>query len=59
MEKVYLGDGVYAIFDGESIILTTENGIEVTNTIVLDISVMYGFVDFLREVMESIGPAAS
>jgi hypothetical protein len=34
--KQYLGDGVYANYDGEFIILTTENGIEVTNEIFLD-----------------------
>jgi hypothetical protein len=34
--KVYLGDGVYADFDGYAITLTTENGVEVTNTIELD-----------------------
>jgi hypothetical protein len=36
MRKVYLGDGVYAEFDGENLILTTENGISVTNKIVLE-----------------------
>lgn len=37
MIKRYLGDGVYAEWceDGYSIRLTTENGVEVTNTIVL------------------------
>lgn len=34
--KSYLGDGVYADFDGYAIILTTENGIEMTNRIVLE-----------------------
>jgi hypothetical protein len=35
-KKEYLGDGVYVAFDDYSIILTTENGIIVTNTIYLD-----------------------
>ena len=33
--KFYLGDGAYAEFDGYSIVLTTENGIEVTNRVLL------------------------
>lgn len=37
-KKDYLGDGVYVdiYVDGESILLTTENGIEVQNSIVLE-----------------------
>ena len=34
--KEYLGDGCYVNYDGESIILTTENGVSVTNEIYLD-----------------------
>lgn len=34
--KSYLGDGVYADFDGWAIVLTTENGVATTNTIVLE-----------------------
>lgn len=34
--KLYLGDGVYAEFDGYAIVLTTENGIATTNRIVLE-----------------------
>lgn len=34
--KIYLGDAVYAEHDGFAVILTTENGIEATNTIVLE-----------------------
>ena len=40
-EKTYLGYGVYADFDGHHIVLTTEDGIETTNTIFLD-SEIYG-----------------
>ena len=36
MKKQYIGDGVYVAFDGYAIVLTTENGIDVTNTIVLE-----------------------
>lgn len=34
--KRYIGDGVYAAFDGFALTLTTENGIEVTNTVVFE-----------------------
>ena len=34
--KTYLGDGVYVGFDGHGIILTTENGLSVTNKIYLE-----------------------
>lgn len=34
--KEYLGDGAYVAFDGYALVLTTENGIETTNEIVLE-----------------------
>lgn len=34
--KEYLGDGCYVSWDGQALTLTTENGIDVTNTIVLE-----------------------
>lgn len=34
--KAYLGDGVYVEFDGYGLVLTTEDGISVTNCIVLE-----------------------
>lgn len=36
MKKVYLGDSVYADTDGFQIVLTTENGMEPSNTIFLE-----------------------
>ena len=38
--KDYLGDAVYADFDGYHIVLTTEDGVYVTNVIALEPSVM-------------------
>lgn len=38
--KVYLGDSVYADFDGYHIVLTTENGYGPSNTVYLDASVV-------------------
>lgn len=35
-QKVYLGDGAYASFDGFAITLTAENGIEATDSVVLE-----------------------
>lgn len=35
-QKAYIGDGIYADFDGYAIVLTTENGVSVTNTIVVE-----------------------
>jgi hypothetical protein len=53
MINTYLGDGVYAAFDGYNITLTTENGLEVTNTIVLEpdvLSALYEFIARLKGV---------
>ncbi|MDD1626886.1 MAG: hypothetical protein LUQ26_05335 [Methylococcaceae bacterium] len=50
MEKFYLGDGVYAIYDGVHIILTTENGIEATNAIMLEPEVMAQLFRFVEHV---------
>ena len=36
MKKVYLGDSVYAEFDGYGVTLTTENGFGPSNTIYLE-----------------------
>lgn len=49
-DKVYLGDGVYAQADDETlnITLTTENGIEATNTIVLEPEVLDALDKFVR-----------
>ncbi len=35
--KTYIGDGVYAEVDDFGLVLTTENGFEVTNRIVLEV----------------------
>lgn len=48
--KTYLGDGVYADFDGYGIVLTTENGISVTNTIVLEPEVYEALVAYQRSL---------
>lgn len=50
MEKVYLGDGVYGQFDGDQIILTTENGVVTTNTIVLDAHVTAALIVYIKRL---------
>ena len=49
-EKRYLGDGVYAIMDGADLVLTTENGVEATNRIVLEPEVFAALEEFLARV---------
>ena len=36
MDKAYLGDGAYVEFDGFALVLTAEDGIRVTNRVVLE-----------------------
>lgn len=52
MNKQYLGDGVYIEYEyGYGFILTTENGIESTNRIVLEPEV---YINFVRYVSSTI-----
>lgn len=46
--KMYLGDAVYADFDGFAFVLTTEDGISASNTIVLEPSVLDEVVAFAK-----------
>jgi hypothetical protein len=45
----YLGDGVYARFDGATLTLTTENGIEVQNIIHMDSYVVKALIHYMRK----------
>jgi hypothetical protein len=50
--KSYLGDGVYIEFGDYGIVLTTEDGISVTNRIVLEpevLDALIAFVEHLRK----------
>ena len=40
MNKTYLGDGVYVEADRGVVTLTTENGVAITNTIILEPEVL-------------------
>jgi hypothetical protein len=47
--KTYLGDGVYAVMDEYgAVVLTTENGIRATNTIVLEPEVYDALVTYVK-----------
>jgi hypothetical protein len=55
--KTYLGDGVYAAYDGWMVALTTENGYEATNTVYLEPSVLEALQKYVEQlkVMQSSG----
>lgn len=44
--KVYLGDGAYAEYDGFGIILTTEDGVSISNRIVLEPDMINRLIQF-------------
>ncbi len=49
MEKLYLGDAVYVdLTKHGEVILTTEDGIRTTNTIILEPKVLQSFLDYLQ-----------
>lgn len=50
-KREYLGDGVYVVYERGSIVLTTENGIETTNRIVLEPEVAGAFDDWIEKVL--------
>lgn len=48
--KVYIGDGCYVEFDGFEFVLTTEDGVKVTNRIILEPQVFENFLAFIEAV---------
>lgn len=52
MKKEYLGDSVYAKFEGGFLILTTENGGPASNTILLDESVYSALLEFVARLRD-------
>jgi len=54
IKKEYLGDGVYIDFKDSQIVLTTENGIEITNTIYLEPEVIVSLMDYLNKLSQQI-----
>ena len=49
MKKRYLGNGVYVEVNEDGFTLTTENGIKVTNTIMLEPAVAEALVFYIEE----------
>jgi hypothetical protein len=47
--KRYIGDSVYIAHDGYYLILTTENGEQATNTILLEPAVLDRLINFVNE----------
>ena len=50
--KQYLGDGVYADFDGFALVLTTEDGISAQNEIVLEPSVVEALLRYAATIWD-------
>lgn len=48
--KEYIGDSVYANFDGYHIVLTTENGYGPSNTIALEPPVLNCLVEYVKRL---------
>jgi len=53
MEKVYLGDSVYAEVRNGMIVLTTEDGVSVSNEICLEMYVYQALVRFVTDLTQS------
>lgn len=49
-EPSYLGDGVYVRWDGFMLCLTTENGVETTNTIYLEPEVWRALAAYVEHI---------
>lgn len=48
--KQYIGDGVYADYDGYMICLTTEDGVDIKNKIYLEPVVMKALIDYATKI---------
>ena len=56
-DKRYLGDGLYADWDGQRLIVTAENGIEATDTIYLETETWAALVDYIDGLRAKAGAA--
>ena len=50
LPKRYLGDGVYVEFDGFALVLTAENGIRATDSIVLEPDVWTALAQYISDL---------
>jgi len=53
-KRRYIGDGVYADFDGYSIILTVENGVQIAETIYLEPDVYNALTQYVEHLMPTV-----
>jgi hypothetical protein len=49
---VYLGDGLYAEYDGWQIRIYASNGVRVTNEVYLEPSVLQSFLSYIKTIRE-------
>jgi hypothetical protein len=56
-DKTYLGDAVYAAWNRGDLVLTTEDGIRATNTIILELPVLVALLEYVRPVIERASQA--
>jgi len=54
--KDYLGDSVYADFDGYAFVLTTDNGLGPSNTIVLEPQLIDALNRYVKNVYRIVAP---
>ena len=56
MKKTYLGDGVYAQYDrsAEHIILTSEDGFQITNVLYVDNIVADRLIEFIKDLQQDM-----
>ena len=53
MKKTYIGDGIYmSISSVGEVLLTTENGVETTNSIILESDIMDSVISFYNQYKE-------
>ncbi len=50
-KKQYLGDGVYVDIEHDQLVLTTDSGFRVTNTIYLDAHVQIALVQYIERMV--------
>ena len=53
----YLGDSVYAHYDGYHVVLSTDNGYGPTNSISLDDSVLASLKEYVQDIYRRISEA--
>lgn len=54
MNKEYLGDAVYVEFDGNGLLLTTEDGIKVRDTIYLENEVWVALERYVERLKKEV-----